>query len=304
MSNESLVQAKKAKNDEFYTRYEDVEAELMTYYNHDKNVFRNKIILCPCDDSEYSNFVKFFVNHFTHFGIKKLIATCYNQNGHGKLLIMTNQQIINTMFDGNGDFRSKEVTRWKEQADMIITNPPFSLFGVFLKWIGNKEFSVVGSMNVISYVKVFPLIKANKIWLGANEPNKFVQPDGSIKRFGNICWFTNIDFDNRNEPLQLHTMEYNLRNNKSLQKKLAKYGVDFYPQYDYYNAIEVPMVKCIPSDYNGIMGVPITFLTKYNPNQFEIIGLERFVVPKKLLQGGRFTIKDKKIYARILIRYL
>ena len=178
--------------------------------------------------------------------------------------------------EGNGDFRSKEVTKLRDEADIIVTNPPFSLFSEFLKWImgGEKHFIIIGNMNAITYKEAFPLIKNNKMWLGTTNPTEFLTPNGSIKKVL-ARWFTNLDHGIRHEKLILDTMANNLRFNQSLKKRLAKFGItDEYPKYDNYNAIEVPLVKCIPNDYNGVMGIPISFLDKYNPDQFEIIGAD------------------------------
>ena len=280
MSNNSLQLAKKVKNDEFYTKYKDIEAELTAYYNYNPQVFSNKIVLCPCDDPEQSNFVQFFVNNFKKYNLKAFIATSYSPNSeHGKLLVMTSPDtIITQSLKDNGDFRSEEVTKLKEQADIIITNPPFSLFRAFIKWIfaSQKQFIVLGNKNAITYRDIFPLIKDNKMWLGITSPKEFITPGSSRatqKVSGLTRWFTNVEHGMRHKPMVLHTMDYNLNHNKILQKKLVQYGVNnCYPHYDNYDAIEVPVTKCIPSDCKGIMGVPITFLDNYDPNQFEIVG--------------------------------
>ena len=280
MSNNNLQLAKKTKNDEFYTQYKDIKAELTTYYNYNPNVFSNKIVLCPCDDPEQSNFVQFFINNFKKYNLKAFIATSYSPNSkYGKLLVMTSPNaVITKSLNGNGDFRSEEVTKLKEEADIIITNPPFSLFRAFIKWIfaSQKQFIVLGNKNAITYRDIFPLIKNNKMWLGTTSPKEFITPGSSSatkKVSGLTRWFTNIKHGMRYKPMVLHTMADNLSHNATLQKKLAQYGVkNCYPHYDNYDAIEVPVVKCIPNDYKGIMGVPITFLDNYDPNQFEIVG--------------------------------
>ena len=308
MSNTNLVQAKRAKNDEFYTQFNDIEAEMTAYYEYNHEVFRNKIILMPCDDPEWSNFVRFFATNFKRYGIKALISTSYAESGtndkltdieknspyydakkhktHGKLFVMTGDMngdgridsddvSFQKYLEGDGDFRSEEVTKLRDEADIIVTNPPFSLFREFLNWImkGDKQFAIIGNMNAITYKEAFSFIEQNKMWLGTTSPKEFIEPNGEVKKFGNINWFTNLDHGLRHEKMILDTMANNLRFNKILKKKLARYGADNqYPKYDNYNAIEVPVVKCIPSDYDGIMGVPITFLDKYNPEQFEILG--------------------------------
>ena len=306
--NANLKNAQRVKNDEFYTQFKDIETEITAYYEYNHDVFRNKIILMPCDDPERSNFVKFFVTNFKRYGLRAIIATSYAKSGTkltdieknspyydakkhktcGKLFVMTGDMNNDDRVDsddvsfqkylnGDGDFRSTEVTKLRDKADIVVTNPPFSLFREFLKWImdGNKKFIILGNKNAITYKDVFPLIKSNQLWLGTTSPKEFDTPDGkSTKKVNGLTrWFTNLDHGIRHEKMLLDTMANNLRFNKSLKKKLAKYGSsNHYPKYANYNAIEVPIVQCIPSDYKGIMGVPISFLDKFNPNQFEIVG--------------------------------
>ena len=327
MANTGLSDAKNAKNDEFYTQYNDIEAEVNAYVEYNPDVFRNKTILLPCDDPEWSNFTKYFASNFERFGLKKLISTSYAKGAgnkqltlfeeqsplydkdlhetHGKLFTLThdtdgsgNIDVDDIEFsgylNGDGDFRSDEVCALRDEADIIITNPPFSLFREFLAWImdAKKQFIIVGNQNCITYKEVFPLLKENKIWLGAPFPSGnayFDIPDGAdisvyakgvydpeTKRlhFRNCRWFTNVDYGTRHEFLQLDTMAHNLKFNKKLRRKLeAEYGKLEYPHYDNYDAIEVPFTECIPSDYNGVMGVPITFMDKYNSMQFKIVGM-------------------------------
>ena len=376
--NSSLGAAKTAKKDEFYTLYSDIEAEMNAYVEYNPDVFKNKTILLPCDDPEWSNFTKYFASNFERFGLKKLISTSYaksasNQrittfemtsplydeekhNEHGKLFTLThdvdgsgNIDIDDVEFsgylEGDGDFRSAEVTALRDEADIIITNPPFSMFSEFLLWIveADKQFVIIGNQNAISYRDVFPLIKDNKIWLGQGFKSNvgyFHAPlyedyatagqhkEGLIRVSG-VMWFTNIDHGIRHKKLLLDTMAHNLKFNKKLRKKLeTEYGTNTYPRYDNYNAMEVPFTECIPSDYDGIMGVPRTFLCRYNPNQFEIIGRDgdidwaeksgTFFTPpseeirqryKKINKTWRvqnsYVVKDgepKTIYARIFIR--
>ena len=325
-SNTSLGAAKSAKNDEFYTRYCDIEAEMNAYYEFDHDVFRGKTILLPCDDPEWSNFTKYFASNFERFGLKKLISTSYARSAgsrqltifelnsplydegkhptHGKKYVLTHDTngsgSIDTddlefkgYLEGDGDFRSAEVTALRDEADIIITNPPFSLFREFLKWImdGGKKFVIVGSKNAITYKEVFPLLMSNRIWLGpsfsgGNAYFKIAKDlvrdfasgvydeDTGLVKFRNVGWFTNLDHGARHERLQLDTMAHNLKFNKKLQRKLEKdFGAAAYPHYDNYDAIEVPLTECIPSDYSGVMGVPITFMDKYCPEQFEIEGI-------------------------------
>lgn len=326
--NSSLSAARNAKNDEFYTQYSDIETEMNAYIEYNPEVFKDKTILLPCDDPEWSNFTKYFASNFTRLGIKKLISTSYAQgvankqptlfelksplynpqqhDTHGKLFTLTRDTDGNGTVDtddieftgyleGDGDFRSSEVKKLRDEADIIITNPPFSLFREFLAWIleADKQFVIIGNKNVITYKDVFPLLSDNKIWLGPGFPggNAFFKisndsirnfADGvyddntGLVKFRNVGWFTNIDHGKRHEHLILDTMEHNLKFNKKLQKKLEKdYGKLEYPHYDNYDAIEVPFTECIPSDYDGVMGVPITFMDKYNPDQFDIVAFRK-----------------------------
>lgn len=326
--NTSLSAAKDAKNDEFYTQYSDIEAEMNAYVEFNPDVFRGKTVLLPCDDPEWSNFTKYFAANFERFGLKKLISTSYAKGAGNKQLTLLEQQ--SSMFDankhdthgklfilerdtngsgrididdikfsgyleGDGDFRSAEVTALRDEADVIITNPPFSLFREFLAWVmaAYKQFVIVGSKNAITYKEVFPLLRDNKIWLGPGFPGGnayFRIAEDAIRdfasgvydsstglvKFRNVGWFTNIDHGLRHQPLQLDTMAHNLKFNKKLKKKFEKdYGKLEYPHYDNYDAIEVPFVEAIPSDYDGVMGVPITFMDKYNPDQFEIVAFRK-----------------------------
>lgn len=325
MANENLSNAKKAKKDEFFTQYVDIEKEMRAYLDYDPDVFRGKTILLPCDDPEWSNFTKYFAQNFELFGLKKLISTSYapesknyqgfyqptlfetnapqfdleKTNIQGKIFTLTKDitkdGVVNVddlswdYLEGDGDFRSKEVRRLRDEADIIITNPPFSLFREFLSWIveADKSFLIIGNMNAITYKDVFPLIMDNKIWLGATNFNKgmyfYVTEDfvyantykfervrngKKVNRVPGVCWFTNLDHGRRHQPLPLMTMADNLKFSK--HKDIV--GKSAYDRYDNYDAIEVPYTDAIPSDYDGVMGVPISFLDKYNPDQFEILG--------------------------------
>lgn len=264
--NSSLRTAKRVKNDEFYTRYDDIEAEIMKYRKH----FKDKVVYLPCDDpaDKKSEFWSFFVNNFDAFGLKKLIATHYDENGKAyKIWIdgdtssdgfVDDGDAIQEDLQGNGDFQSPECIAIMKECDIVCTNPPFSLFRSFVDTIlkANKQFLIIGNQNAFTYKEIFKLIKENKIWTGYNMVKQFNQPDGSIKKFGNVCWFTNMRTSKREEEF-VFTREYN--------------AID-YPKYDNYDAIEVNRLVNIPGDYYESMGVPITFLDKYNPNQFEIIG--------------------------------
>lgn len=330
----SIDAARAAKNDEFYTQWADIEREMNAYLEYVPDVFRDKVILLPCDDPEWSNFTKFFALHFADYGIKKLISTSYAPDSNpagvyyqpslfetaspafdaskdrvrGKKFVLEAKDVngdgvVNIddlqwdYLEGDGDFRSAEVTALRDEADIVITNPPFSLFREFVTWLfhGDKRFAIVGSNNAITYTEVFPHIKANKIWKGATANSTdmvFGVPKGTdiqeadrlkaeklgypsdderdYTRLGNSCWFTNIDHGRRHEPLQLMTVADNLKFNKKLIKKLD--GDLSYQRYENFEAIDVPFVDAIPSDYDGMMGVPITFLDRYNPDQFEIVG--------------------------------
>ena len=329
MANESLGKAKSRKNDEFYTVYDYIQKEMNAYLEYDPNVFRGKTILLPCDDPEWSNFTKYFAQNFETLGIKKLISTSYatdrkkqqyeqyhqmtlfelnfpqydeeKPHSHGKIFTLTRDINKSGVIDiddlewqyleGDGDFRSKEVTKLRDEADFIVTNPPFSLFREFLAWIieADKKFIIIGNMNAITYKEAFPLIKDNKMWLGYSihsgdrefeVPNEYplaaagwrIDENGrKFIRVKGVRWFTNIDHGRRHQPLALMTMVDNLRFSKHKELK----GKTAYDHYDNYDAIEVPFTDAIPSDYDGVMGVPISFLDKYCPEQFEILGITK-----------------------------
>ena len=371
MANTNLANAKTAKNDEFYTQYTDIQKEMNAYLEYNPNVFRGKTILLPCDDPEWSNFTKFFAQNFESFGLKKLISTSYaveskqikvwqptlfetdspyydadKSRTNGKIFVL-DEDINNdgrfnindlhwSYLEGDGDFRSDEVKALRDEADVIITNPPFSLFREFMAWImeAGKHFSVIGNKNGISYKEIFPLIKDNVIWLGPSitsgdrefmVPKEYVTHSPSLRideqgnkfiRVPGVHWFTNIDHGLRHEPLPLMTMEDNILYSK--HKEIKGKG---YLHYENYDAIEVPYSDAIPSDYDGIMGVPLTFLDKYCPEQFEIIGQTQGDSGKELglkpyprelkklnpsLRDGQLYYIDEegipqKPYARILI---
>jgi hypothetical protein len=344
MANDNLGNAKKAKNDEFYTRFHDIEKEMNAYLEFNQNVFRNKTILLPCDDPEWSNFSKYFAQKFQELGIKKLVSTSYapdskpadisyqptlfeiesenfdksKTQSNGKIFTltrdMTGDGVVNvedlewTYLEGDGDFRSDEVTKLRDEADIVITNPPFSLFREFLEWLvlGEKDFVIIGNMNAITYKEVFPLIKDNKLWLGNGFSNGnafftapiareyasgvFDQETGLVK-FRNVVWYSTLDHGRRHEPLALMTMADNLKFNKAIQ-------ATGYQKYDNYDAIEIPRTDAIPSDHEGVMGVPISFLSKYNPDQFEIVKFRHGNDDKDLrLENGKCP------YFRILIKH-
>lgn len=320
MGNSQLSAAKKAKNDEFYTRMTDIEHELVHYRDH----FKGKVVLCNCDDPFESNFFKYFALNFNPLGLKKLIATCYsgspiaggeyqpslfdddvdeNTGRHRRAYKAVVNVFRDTTGDGGldmddirnlldsgeneltelhgdgiygaGDFRSKECLELLDEADIVVTNPPFSLFREYVATLMDydKKFVIVGNQNAITYKEAFPLLRDDRLWLGYNKVKEFVVPSadhpergnivtdgkgGLIAKFGNICWYTNLDIKKRHEDLLLY--------------RRYKEDPSRYPKYDNYDAIEVSKVKDIPEDYWGVMGVPITFMDKYNPEQFEIIG--------------------------------
>ena len=377
MANNNLTSAKKARNDEFYTQYEDIQKEVQAYIDYNPDVFRGKVVYLNCDDPYESNFFKFFANKFNDYGIKKLIATSYfnspvagtelqssllpdmpdkevslvkksapqtntttedgetkgrvieitevsDENGDGiydlediKKIIQANGGDKPLKGDDDfppGDFRSKECVELLKQADIVVTNPPFSLFREYVAQLFeyDKKFLIIGNMNAITYKEIFPKIKENKMWLGVTGfnqgmfffvPDDFIHaktykfekkgPDGrKINRVAGVCWFANIDHGKRHQPLELMSMEQNKKfNNSIIKSELA------YKKYDNYDAIEVPLVQAIPNDYDGAMGVPITFLDKYNPDQFEIIKFRHGNDEKDLAVDG------KTPYFRILIRH-
>ena len=291
--NENLHKAKTAKNDEFYTQLSDIEKEMVHYKDH----FKGKTIYCNCDDARESNFFKFFSLNFEKLGLKKLITTGYKADGQGVALIYEGDKNGNRLPDteeitirplqGNGDFRSEECIEFLKEADIVVTNPPFSLFREYIAQLMEygKKFIIIGSQNAITYKEVFPLIKNNELWLGMNYVKEFKQPNGEIKKFGNICWFTNLDHTKRNKPIDLY-----------------KHYSNEYKHYDNYDAIEVGKVCELPMDYDGVMGVPITFLDKYCPEQFEILGIANSA--RYIGDFPCYTIIDGvKIYNRILIRH-
>ena len=321
MANKALTKAKAAKNDEFYTQFYDIETEMEAYLDYNRDVFRGKTVLLPCDDPEWSNFTRYFAQNFETLGLKKLISTSFAPESktykcgyqlslfetespkfdkdktktHGKIFVLTEDTtgdgVINLddlqwdYLNGDGDFRSEEVTKLRDEADIIVTNPPFSLFREFVAWImeANKEFVIIGNQNAITYKEIFPLLMNNEIWLGNGfkggnaffrvvedrdyASGVYDKTTGLVK-FRNCCWFTNIDHGRRHQPLRLMTEAENIRFSK--HKEIKGIG---YQKYENYDAIEVNYCDAIPSDYDGIMGVYSTFFDKYCPEQFEIVGM-------------------------------
>lgn len=321
----NLNNAKKAKADEFYTQLTDIEKE-MKYY---KEFFRGKVVYCNCDDARESNFFKYFSMNFEFLGLKKLITTGYKEDGKGVVLIyegdkngnrmVEDSEIIVRELEGNGDFRSEECIEFLKEADVVVTNPPFSLFREYVAQLMEygKKFLIIGNTNGITYKEIFPYIKNNELWLGCSSfnsgmyfrvPNDYEYANtykfdrerngDKVMRVSSICWYTNIEHSRRNTELDLY----------------KKYSADDYPKYDNYDAIEVSKVSEIPMDYECVMGVPITFLDKYCPTQFEILGVcepaisvatlrkkENFKEYKsrQIMVNGNLC---QKTYHRILIR--
>src|SRR3989344_608767 len=319
MTNSYLTKAKKAKYDEFYTQYRDIEKEISAYLEYEPDLFHGKTILLPCDDPEWSNFTKYFAQNFQKFGLKKLISTSYaiesktykmgaqlslleqqspkydasKTNIKGKIFVLSDDDNgdgkidINDLewdyLEGDGDFRSNEVKKLRDEADIIITNPPFSLFREFLTWVieTGKQFIIIGNKSCVTYKEVFPLFKTNKIWSGRTEWSggmwfETKNPDDVDKVVDGVnmknvssFWFTNIDHGRRHEHIPLMSMADNLKysKHKDIRCKVR------YDHYDNYDAIEVSYTNAIPSNYDGVMGVPISFLDKYSPEQFEILGM-------------------------------
>ena len=368
MANTNLANAKTAKNDEFYTQYPDIQKEINAYLDYNPDVFRGKTVLLPCDDPEWSNFTKFFAQNFELLGLKKLISTSFAPESkkfkagymptlfetesphfdqaktqtHGKIFTLDHDTNASGRIDiedlqwnylqGDGDFRSKEICELRDEADIIVTKPPFSLFREFVAWVieAGKQFIIIGNMNAITYKEVFPLIKKNKMWLGngfqngnayCRIGNEREYADGvydaetGLVKFRNCCWFTNIDHGRRHQPLKLMTMTENFKHSKHKEIR----GLKEYLHYDNYDAIEVPFTDAIPDDYYGIMAVPTSFLDKYCPEQFELLGItQRNDDPYKT---KKYTVAEyknandlnargvimvdglpKPMYARILIR--
>lgn len=313
--NNNLHTAKATKNDEFYTQLEDIENELKYY----KDYFKGKVVYCNCDgflNKEKSNFFMYFSLNYEFLGLKGLICTKYNPNGKGKKYeyygdlngnnYPDEEEVFTSELEGDGDFRSEECIGLLKKCDIVCTNPPFSLFRQYVAQLFeyNKDFLIIGNVNAISYKEVFPLIKENKMWLGVSSFNKgmyFGVPDDytyadtykfdrerngkKVMRVSSICWFTNLDHKKRHEELLLY----------------KKYNTEEYPKYDNYNAIEVSKVTDIPMDYEGIMGVPITFLDKYCPEQFEIVG-QMMTTKVTEFNFGYPYIDGKKKFARLLIK--
>lgn len=288
-TNANLHKAKDTKNDEFYTQLTDVSKELMHY----KQNFKDKTVLCNCDDPTLSAFWKYFHLNFSALGLKKLISTHYDKTQPTYKMEYTGgndndiEVGVKTSLEGNGDFRNQECLDILDEADIVVTNPPFSLFREYVAVLmeHEKKFLIIGSLNAVKYSECFPFIMNNQMWLGNNNVHNFMQPDGTVKKFGNINWYTNLDFAKRHEKIILRK-EYNDKE---------------YPKYETYDAIEVSKVTNIPVNYNGIMGVPISFMSKYNPEQFEIVG-EFNHGSDNIFDLAKPIINGKELYPRIAIR--
>lgn len=348
MANRELINAREAKKDEFYTQFYDIETEMEAYLDYNPDVFRGKTVLLPCDDPEWSNFTRYFAQNFEELGLKKLISTSYaieskiyktgiqlsfletqspkyditKTNTHGKIFILEKDTTGDGKIDlddlqwdyleGDGDFRSKEVKKLRDEADIIVTNPPFSLFREFLAWIvdAKKQFIIIGNINCVTYKEVFPLVKDNKLWMGCTihsgdrefgVPDEYpltasgwrIDEDGKkYIRVKGVRWYTNIEHGRRHHPLSLMTMQDNVRYSKHKEIKGSEYK-----RYDNYDAVEVPYTDAIPCDYEGMMGVPITFLDKYCPEQFEIVGMAKRGAGDPALKSKVYTKYDYPNYS-------
>jgi hypothetical protein len=329
-ANKNLRSAKTDKKDEFYTQLSDIEKELKHYKNH----FKDKVVLCNCDDPRVSNFFHFFSYNFERFGLKRLIATCYksqdsdlfSQNNSERAIYLeyTGDKNGNNIPDvneigiknlqGDGDFRSKECIELLKQADIVVTNPPFSLFREYVAQLVeyDKKFVIIGNLNALTYRDIFKLVKENKLWFGhsihsgdrefrvpadypLNAASSRIDEEGNkYIRVKGVRWFTNLDYTERHEDLLLY----------------KTYSPEEYPTYDNYNAINVNVTKEIPMDYDGVMGVPITYIDKYNPDQFEILGMassagynpEIVGIPFIGEKDARPLINGKNTYARVFIK--
>ena len=325
--NAALTAAKRAKKDEFYTQRVDIENELRHYKAH----FKDKVVLCNCDDPRQSEFFKYFVENFEKLGLKRLIATCYksqdvdlfsqgdceraicqvyegDKNGN---MVLDDDEVGVRVLNGDGDFRSEECIEILKEVDIVVTNPPFSLFREYVEQLikYRKKFVIIGNQNAITYKEIFPLLKNNEVWIGYkfgdmafkvpadSEPRatRYWQDESGQKwrSMGNVCWYTNLDIQKRHEKLPLY----------------KKYTPEEFPRYDNYNAINVDKTADIPYDYNGAMGVPITFIDKYNPEQFEILDANDYrshegvpCKPHGLIKDKDGAIDGKPKFARILIR--
>ncbi len=364
MANSNLTNAKKVKNDEFYTQYSDIQKEIEAYLEFDSSTFKDKVIYCNCDDPFESNFFRYFVLNFKRLGLKRLITTSYKPSPvantqlglfgddvtlepvKGRPKITANKFIINEVGDvdgdgsftlqdiaqqlkanknnewspleGDGDFRSRECIELLKESDIVVTNPPFSLFRPYVAQLINfdKQYLIIGHINAITYTEIFPLIKSNLMWLGpsiSSGDREFEVPKTTVdmskftgevregkyyQRVMGVRWYTNLDHGRRHLPLDLMSLEENLKFNKKMRGKSA------YDRYDNYDAIDVPYIAAIPKDYQGVMGVPINFLDKYSPSQFEIVGANRGVSQDAEGVYGRSTyVNGKETFKRLFVKH-
>ena len=321
MGEKSLNQARLNKNDEFYTPYESVEEEINRYINCDNTILKDKVILLPCDDPTWSNFVKYFFDNFNNFGLKKLIASSFEKDGQGNYFIFDKENIDSLNWGdykalklkGDGDFASEEITSFRDEADFVITNPPFSKIKDFYPWLKEKEglkFSIIAPVTCIDYVGIFPSLKDKEFWFGGKGKiirEAYIIPDtqenkqnggfGGFVKLSNTIWLTNIEDGYTPEDLELNTMAHNLEHNKKLAKRPFAYK-----KYANSEAIEIPFTDAIPSDWDGLMGVPITFLLKNNYRQFEIVGRRLGDDNRDIHFGKDENGKEIKPYSRIIIK--
>lgn len=303
MSNKNMNKAKVEKNDEFYTRLEDIQDECWKY----RTYFKGKTIFCNCDDPKWSNFWKYFHINFNAFGLKELVSTHYEPNGTSYVLNYRGENDIDCEMGrmyplkGNGDYASEECLKLLDRADIVVTNPPFSLFRSYVATLleHKKDFLIIGNYNAVTYKEIFPLIKRNVVRIGYNPVKEFRLPDGTSKKFGNINWFTTLPVETQHE--------------KFVFTRTIKDNSDLYKKYDNYDAINVDKVSDIPEDYFGVMGVPITYLIKHNPDEFEILGYkqcDKDDIIKKIYCGTKASADDdfqtyingKATYGRVFIR--
>lgn len=289
MSNISLHRAKMTNNDEFYTCYDDIEQKVKSFD------FSGKTVYCNCDDWHFSNFFKYFYNNFKKLGLKKLLSTGFNAYGHGFYACYDGKRLVTDEMIEDGDFRSTESWLCLQISDIVVTNPPFSLFREYISFLleNKKQFIIVGTESAITYKNVFPYIMSNKVWIGSELIKKFIKPDGEFVSFGNVCWFTNVISNETKKPLPVATSYSNE-----------------YTMYDNYDAIEIGAVKNIPVNYYGVMGVPVSYMKYHNPMEFDIVGVSssskenageyhKFGTTRPIVNGKkmftRLFIKRKKI---------
>jgi len=309
--NKNLGSARRIKNDEFYTQLKDIEKELRHYKDH----FKDKVVYCNADDPRVSNFFHYFSYNFEHLGLKKLITTCYKnqdmdlftmydkesaialiyegEKDNGRVPTVENIGVIE--LEGDGDFRSPEAIEFLKEADIVVTNPPFSLFIDYMEQLVEyeKDFLIIGNINALTFNSIFPLIRENKIWLGYNSTRFFLQPDGTIFETARTYWYTNLGIRKRHEDFILY----------------KKYNEEDYPKFEYYDVINIDRAVDMPMDYEGAMAVPISFTDKYNPNQFEILDANDYRVSDDIPYKTHGLIKDKEAlvngetkYARVVLR--